>query len=237
MRHSARSGDAQLHVRPGRPSQPALAPGVHELAASSRPSESGGTADGPAALLFVPTSTAPGVPLLVFFHGAGGSAASSLRLTQAAAAEHGCLVLLPNSIGRTWDFIASAWGPDVNRLQATLEVVLDHFEVSRVAFAGFSDGASYALSVGLANGELAHTVLAFSPGFAAPPDRVGRPRVWISHGTEDAVLPIDRCARPIARTLTQAGYDVNYEEFAGPHAVPAGTVDRAVRWWLDAADS
>ena len=193
MRHSARSGDAQLHIRSGRPSEPALAPGVHELAEPSRLSKSRGSA----ALLFVPTSTAANIPLLVFFHGAGGSAASSLRLVKAAATEHGCLVLLPNSIGSTWDFIASAWGPDVNRLPATLEVVLDHFAVSQVAFAGFSDGASYALSVCLANGELAHTVLAFSPGFAAPPDRVGRPRVWISHGTEDAVLPIDRCARPL----------------------------------------
>jgi phospholipase/carboxylesterase len=234
MRHSARSGAAQLHGRPGKPSQSALAPGLHELA---EPSESGDASREPAALLFVPPSTAPGNPLLIFFHGAGGAAASSLRLVQAAAAEHGCLVLLPNSIGRTWDFIASAWGPDVNRLQAALEVVLNHFAVTQTAFSGFSDGASYALSVGLANGELARTVLAFSPGFAAPPDRVGRPRVWISHGTEDAVLPIDRCARPIARTLTQAGYDVNYEEFAGPHVVRPASVDRAVRWWLDAADS
>src|SRR3712207_8603556 len=39
----------------------------------------------------------------------------------------------------------------------------------------------------LANGDLFDTVLAFSPGFAAPPSRRGRPRVWVSHGTGDRV--------------------------------------------------
>jgi phospholipase/carboxylesterase len=174
----------------------------------------------------------PGVPLLVFFHGAGGAATTSLPLVQAVAAEYGCLVLLTSSVGRTWDFIVDGWGPDVTRLDAALRAVLDHFGISQLAFGGFSDGASYALSLGVANGDLFSRILAFSPGFAAPPDRVGRPRVWISHGTEDAVLPIDRCARPIVRSLSQAGYQVRYEEFAGPHVVPPATVEQAVRWWL-----
>jgi phospholipase/carboxylesterase len=214
--------DAHLHVRPGTPTQPALPPGMHELGD---------------ALLFVPRSIAPGSPLLVFFHGAGGAASSSLRLVETAAAQHGCLVLLPNSTARTWDLIASGWGPDVDRLDAALAAVFDHFAVSAVAFGGFSDGASYALSIGLANGELTEALLAFSPGFAAPPGRIGRPRVWISHGTEDAVLPIDRCARPVAQALGKAGYDLHYEEFTGPHTVPPDCADRALRWWLAGPDS
>jgi len=183
-------------------------------------------------LLFVPEALAPGTPLLVFFHGAGGMAATSLPLVRTATERYGCLVLLPTSTGPTWDVIVDGWGPDVARADTGLRVVADHFEVSRLALGGFSDGASYALSMGLANGDLAQAVLAFSPGFAAPPDRVGRPRVWVSHGTEDAVLPIERCARPIVRSLTGAGYQVRYEEFAGPHVVPSDTVEQAVRWWL-----
>lgn len=192
----------------------------------------GAAPTGPEALLFVPQSVAADTPLLVFFHGAGGAAATSLPLVRAAAGQHGCLVLLPTSTGRTWDFLVGGWGPDVALLDAALRVVEDCFGVSRLAFGGFSDGASYALSIGLANGDLGQAVLAFSPGFAAPPDRVGQPRVWISHGTEDAVLPIDRCARPIVRNLTRAGYDVRYEEFAGPHVVPPASVEHALRWWL-----
>ncbi|HJQ00467.1 MAG TPA: hypothetical protein VJ851_02600 [Jatrophihabitans sp.] len=233
MRHSARPGDARLHDRPDPPSQPALPPGLHEFTGLLDPvSPLNKPRRGPAAVLFVPSSLLPTNPLLVFFHGAGGSAATSLPLVQSAAEQHGCLVLLPTSTGRTWDFIVDGWGPDVACIDAALAVVFDRFAVSGAAFGGFSDGASYALSIGLANGDLARTLLAFSPGFAVPPDLLGRPRVWISHGTEDAVLPIDRCARPTARSLSQAGYDVNYQEFVGPHTVPPDTVDRAFRWWL-----
>ncbi|MFL6161092.1 MAG: alpha/beta hydrolase [Jatrophihabitantaceae bacterium] len=233
MPHSARPGHAQLRSRPGKPSRPALSPGIQELAETPLPAQ---PATAAAALLFVPPSVAPANPLLVYFHGAGGAAATSLPVVSSVAARHGCLVLLPTSTARTWDLIASGWGPDVARLDAALAVVLDHFAVTRLAFAGFSDGASYALSLGLANGELAQALLAFSPGFAAPPDRLGRPRIWITHGTEDTVLPIDRCARPVARALAKAGYELSYEEFVGPHEVRPDSVDQAVRWWLTEAD-
>jgi phospholipase/carboxylesterase len=98
--------------------------------------------------------------------------------------------------------------------------------------AGFSDGASYALSLGLANGDLADAVLAFSPGFAAPPARVGRSRVWVSHGTADRVLPVDRCGRRVVAQLSAAGHDVTYEEFDGGHVITPGLVDAALDWWL-----
>ena len=238
MRHPARPGDARLHDRPDEPSQPVLPPGIHELTGLPGPvSPLSNPRPGPAALVFVPSSLLPTSPLLVFFHGAGGSAATSLPLVETAADQHGCLVLLPTSTAPTWDFIAGGWGPDVARIDAALAIVFDRFAVSDAAFGGFSDGASYALSIGLANGDLAHTLLAFSPGFAVPPDLLGRPRIWISHGTQDAVLPIDRCARPTARSLSQAGYHVNYQEFVGPHTVPPDCVDRAVRWWLAGNES
>ena len=223
MRHPARSGDARLYRGRDTPPQPARPAGVHDLA-------EGG-------LLFVPPSVASGNPLLVFVHGAGGAPASSLRYVQTAATQHGCLVLLPSSVAPTWDVIVGGWGPDIERLDAALAVAADHFKLAQLAVGGFSDGASYALSVGLANGDLVEAVLAFSPGFMVPPDRIGRPRVWISHGTEDAVLRIDRCARPINRDLVRAGYQVSYEEFVGPHVVRPDSVAQAVRWWLPATGS
>jgi predicted esterase len=91
---------------------------------------------------------------------------------------------------------------------------------ARVAIGGFSDGASYALSLGFTDGDLFPHVLAFSPGFAAPARRVGSPRIFVSHGTRDAVLPIDRCSRRIVPTLQRTGYDVAYRKFDGGHAVP-----------------
>jgi predicted esterase len=99
-----------------------------------------------------------------------------------------------------------------------------------VAVAGFSDGASYALSIGLASGDLFAHVLAWSPGFLAPSDAVGRPRVFVSHGIHDRVLPIDRCSRRLVPVLRADGYDVHYQEFDGGHSVPpdvlAGSLDR-----------
>jgi phospholipase/carboxylesterase len=70
-------------------------------------------------------------------------------------------------------------------------------------------------------------VLAFSPGFEASPDQRGRPRIFVAHGTGDRVLPIDRTSRRLVPRLEAWGYDVKYEEFDGPHTVPADVQEGA----------
>ncbi|MGY1772113.1 alpha/beta hydrolase [Blastococcus sp. SYSU D00813] len=190
---------------------------------------------GAQARLLVPAGEPVPRPLLVFFHGAGGSAAQSVAGVGDRATARGALVLAPTSVARTWDLIAGGLGRDVAVLDAALEQVFARRPVDRVAFAGFSDGASYALSLGLANGDLAETVLAFSPGFVAAPGVVGRPRVWVSHGTGDRVLPVDRCGRRVVADLTRAGYDVTYEEFDGGHVVTPDLVVAALDSWLGPA--
>jgi hypothetical protein len=75
----------------------------------------------------------------------------------------------------------------------------------------------------------------FSPGFVTAPVRRGRPRVFVSHGTEDAVLPVADCGRPVAWQLRGMGYDVTYEEFADGHVVPAAAVEHALRLWRSVA--
>ena len=184
------------------------------------------------ARLVVPDGPPRPRPLLVFFHGAGGSAADSLDLVGEAAAARDVLLLAPSSVAATWDLIAGGLGRDVAVLDAALEQVFARQPVPRLAFGGFSDGASYALSLGLANGDLAEAVLAFSPGFAAPPRLVGRPRVWISHGSGDRVLPVERCGRPLAARLGAGGYQVTYEEFDGGHVVRPADVTAAFTDWL-----
>jgi len=89
--------------------------------------------------------------------------------------------------------------------------------------------------VGLSNGDVFPTVLAFSPGFLVVPGAVGRPRVYVSHGTHDRVLPIDACSRSFVPALRDAGYDVRFDEFDGGHTVPPAVADAAVRWWVDGA--
>ena len=186
-------------------------------------------------LLLVPEGRSDPRPLVVFFHGAGGSGDHGVPMMRHVAVHRGLLVLLPTSRGPTWDAVRGGLGVDVEALDASLSQVFEELPVSRVAFAGFSDGGSYALTLGLAHGDLADAVLAYSPGFVAAPEQVGSPRVWISHGTADTVLPVDRCGRRLATVLSGAGYDVRYEEFDGGHVVPAHLVSGSVDWWLGPA--
>jgi phospholipase/carboxylesterase len=110
--------------------------------------------------------------------------------------------------------------------------VFDRCAVGRVAIGGFSDGASYALSLGVANGDLAGALLGFSPGFLAAPAQHGSPRVWICHGTDDRVLPVARCGRRVAADLAAGGYDVTYDEFDGGHVLTPHLVAAGLDWWL-----
>ena len=184
-------------------------------------------------MLAVPPGTPRPRPLVVFFHGAGGGAGHSLAVIGRLAGDRGVLVLAPTSVAGTWDLVTGGPPQDVALLDAALEEVFAGTAVSRAAVAGFSDGASCALSLGLANGDLFEAVLAFSPGFAAPPGQEGRPRIWISHGSHDRVLPVERCGRRVARGLEVVGYDTTFEEFDGGHVVTPELVVAALDWWLD----
>jgi predicted esterase len=188
------------------------------------------------ALVHVPPDLdrARAAPLAVVLHGAGGSAAGALPMLRDAADAQGMLVVAPSSRRSTWDAIVGGLGPDVAQVDAALAWVFDRYPVdpSRIAIAGFSDGASYALVLGLANGDLFTHVLAFSPGFSAPPQRNGRPVLYVSHGTRDAVLPIDRCSRRIVPVLEREGYAVRYVEFDGPHVVPQEIAREALDLFL-----
>lgn len=191
----------------------------------------GDEADG---LLHVPAGYSPArpAPLVVLLHGAGSDARSGLALLRELANDAGLLLLAPTARGRTWDVILDRFGPDVASLDALLEHVFERFAVdrSRVAVGGFSDGASYSLSLGLSNGDLFTHLIAFSPGFMAPGARRGRPAIYVSHGIEDRVLPIERCSRMIVPALRRSGYDVDYREFEGGHAVPPSVARVAVSW-------
>jgi phospholipase/carboxylesterase len=189
-------------------------------------------------VLYVPDTAVAGAPVLVFLHGASGSGRAHLRAVLAAADRYGVVLVAPDSRHpATWDLIASGgFGPDVAFLDRVLAAVADDVAVDprRLAIGGVSDGASYALAVGLSNGDVFPTVLAFSPGFLVVPRATGRPRVFVSHGTADPVLPIEACSRSFVPALQEAGYDVRFDEFDGGHTVPAPVSDAAVAWWLGA---
>lgn len=223
-RESRGHSDGALTARPGVPTQPFAGPGTHAL----------GVAAERDFLLHVPPHAQAGLamPLVVTLHGAGGDAAAGVALLQALADERGLLLLAPASRGSTWDAVLGGYGPDVRLIDEALRQVFRAVAVDgeRIAFAGFSDGASYALGLGLVNGRLSSRILAFSPGFVPEGRWHGRPRIFLAHGTADEVLPIDDTSRRIVPVLRDRGLDVTYREFPGPHTVPPEIAQEAADW-------
>ncbi len=201
-----------------------LGPGSHPLALDHE-------RDG---ILYLPSGYRAGVPmpLLVLFHGAGGTAQSVFYAFPMADA-HGVIILATDSRDqRTWDLVLGGYGPDADFLSTALAQTFARCSVdrTRMALGGHSDGASYALSFGIGAGHLFGHILAFSPGVLSPVDVQGKPRLFISHGTGDSVMPIDDTSRRFVPRLRRLGYDVTYREYEGRHAVPDSVVAEAFTW-------
>jgi phospholipase/carboxylesterase len=196
----------------------------------------GGSTEG---YLYVATGYRPETPapLVLLLHGAGEDALDGLAQLRGQADEAGLILLACSSHGPTWDSILSRgrYGADIAAIDRGLEHTFSRCAVdpARVAVGGYSDGASYALSLGLANGDLFSHVLAFSPGFLAPTGQRGSPRIFVSHGTRDRWLPIDSCSRRIVPQLERVGYEVRYCEFEGGHVVPPGIAREAATWFAN----
>ena len=186
-------------------------------------------------LLYVPAGYRPDqpAPLVLMLHGAGGEAHGGIGPFLPPADRAGLILVAPSSRRVTWDVIGDGFGPDVAYIDAALAQTFARYAVdpARLAVQGFSDGASYALSLGITDGDLFTHVIAFSPGFVAPGGQRGTPKLYVSHGTSDDVLPIDACSRRIVPAAQRAGYDVTYHEFDGGHAMPPEIVDEALTWF------
>lgn len=213
---------------PQRPVEPALPAGRHALAFD----------EGREAVLAVPEGLEASalVPLLVLFHGAGGEANKVLPHFVRWARAQRFLLLAPQSMFPTWDVVIGGHGPDLERLEVALQQVASHFALdpARLAFAGFSDGGSYALSVGLSNGDVVSHVMALSAGFMNTFVRHGAPKVFIAHGRHDSQLPFESSARLHAQRLLEEGVDLTLLPFDGDHVILPGVVERAVEFFVGA---
>jgi predicted esterase len=184
------------------------------------------------ALLQVPPDVSKPVPLFIALHGAGQTATWMLDAIAAHADAAGVAVLAPFSRDSTWDAIRADYGADVSGIDRALDKAygLVSVDPARVSIGGFSDGATYALSLGRINGVAFGRVAAFSPGFVIPGTAEGKPEFFIAHGTADQILPIDRCSRRIVPALRREGYAVTYREFDGGHTIPDAVAKEAFAW-------
>lgn len=206
------------------------------------------------AVVYRPVS-APAInaPVLVLFHGAGGRAARFIQLFKPEADRRGLILVSVQSVGVTWDIVyrptiggfgdprfatSSRSGVDARRTDRMLGQLFGKISADpdRVIAIGFSDGASYALSLGLANPQLFRGVVALSPGFIDSPRTLGeRRRIAITHGRSDRILPFDQ-ARRIADNLKGVGYPVLFVPFDGDHVIETDALSAALDFVLASSE-
>ncbi|MGW8282764.1 MAG: alpha/beta hydrolase, partial [Gemmatimonadota bacterium] len=160
--------------------------------------------------LYVPSNYSPDTPapLFVALHGFGATSDDWRGYIDHAEAR-GFVLLAPDSRSISWTD-ADSIAADVAFIDAALQHTFDRCRIDpgHIAFAGFSDGASYAISLGVSNGDLFTNILVHSGGFYWPASPiVGKPAVFQSHGTNDQILSI-ALARSMEAQLVAEGYDV-----------------------------
>lgn len=189
------------------------------------------------------------------FHGSGDTAINGINCLPAAFMEEkNVYVLCMASQKYTWDMIVEKqFAKDTQITDLALSQLMTHFpHIQEISIAGFSDGASYALSLGAANKDIFRHIFAFSPGyirFAPSPsgstssystavtnatdssEKRQYPRVFISHGKNDRVLPVT-CSHRIVDTLEMKGFDGYYKEFDGGHTVPPEVAIFGLSFWM-----
>lgn len=185
------------------------------------------------------------VSLVVLLHGAQMNGLSMLtvddNILQMAADWFGFILVAPKSTRSTWQLALgqqadrTAEGMDRRRIDDAVRQVMQHYDIdpTRIALAGVSDGATTALFLGYANGDIFSRVIAWSqgmePGDLAAFIRRGAPPMFIAHGDQDEVLPISH-TRALVPWLRRAGYRVTYAEDHDHHYLTKERAVAAFQW-------
>lgn len=155
-------------------------------------------------------------PLITVLHGAGRQDELLCKGYRDEAAARDTLFLIPRSTDVTWDLLTGANRPDLDFLEQTYAGIYARLPVDpeRRALIGYSDGASYALALGLSNPRHFSAVMGWAAGFVAIDTRLigpddPKPRILLEHGTHDVVFPFEQVCRPNVELLRQRGYEVD----------------------------
>ena len=189
--------------------------------------------DDPEGALYVPKSYKDGVPMpvLCMLHGLGGA---EPRFTFPLAEEFGVIIVAPQSRRVAWGKEIPGFDNDSKYIVEALRYVNRtlYMDPTHVAIGGVSDGATYAISMGLAYGDSFSHLMIFSEGIPVPYRKEGKPKIFIGHGTKDTQMPVDMTARATVPKLKSEGYDVTYVEYDGGHGAPAPVVRQAFEWFV-----
>ena len=201
---------------------------------------------GSRAVLLTPAEIDPTrrYPLITVLHGAGRQDELLVRACRDEPERRQALFLVPRSFHETWDLIASPERPDLDFLEYAYDLIYRRYPVDgeRQALLGYSDGASYALSVGLSNPHLFRAVMGWAAGFVTVDAGAGpgagrpgarRPDVFLEHGSHDPVFPLRQVAEPLRDALREAGYPVEFRLDQGGRHWPSGDFQpEALDWFF-----
>jgi phospholipase/carboxylesterase len=178
-------------------------------------------------------------PLVVALHGGSGHGRDFVWSWLREARARGVLLLAPTALGRTWS-IMGGQDLDAPRLRAAVDQVAATYNIdrSRVLLTGMSDGATYALLGGLAEGApfthlapacgVLHPLLLARGGILGAHGR----RIYLVHGALDWMFPVET-ARAGRQALEEAGARVVYREIEDlSHTYPRDENPRILDWLL-----
>ena len=181
--------------------------------------------------LYVPSNYVHSVktPLAVLLHDANSSSAEWESYKTLADA-YGVVLLAIDSRYSTWDAIqTSFFGVDVDFLETALSFTYDRVNVdpARVSIAGFVDGGTEAIGIGIANAKLFTRVIGHSPALLIAPFARGFPKIFISAGNSDDVVTMTATRDNVVVGLRNQGFTVEFLIFDGGHTIPPDVRQRA----------
>jgi poly(3-hydroxybutyrate) depolymerase len=196
---------------------------------------------GSRAVLLTPPEIDPSrlYPLVTVLHGAGRQDELLVRACRGEPEKRDALFLVPRSLHPTWDLVACDERPDLDFLEWAYDLIYRRYPVDRgrQALLGYSDGASYALSVGLSNPHVFRAVMGWAAGFVAlDPTGIGpeqpKPEVLLEYGTHDELFPFERVAKPMRANLESLGYRVEFRVDEGGRHWPSGSFQSEALDWF-----
>jgi phospholipase/carboxylesterase len=204
---------------------------------------------------FLPTGYEPNYPypLLVFFHGQGGSEEQVLRLApRLSRRNYVCISLRgPQPLGPGPDgHLGYSWGEGGQTDPQVEDYVLRaveqtrrnyHVHSERIYLAGFCEGATLAYRLGLTFPEKIAGIISLNGclprgGPLFRPAEMRHLRVLIGHGIANAVVPLALAKRD-HRLLYTAGLSVQLHTYPTNHRLHTDMLRDVDRWIMNALEA
>lgn len=218
------------------------------------PSASDSTIDGQSGAIATVDSRTPwgglevqssGVPLanakqiVVLLHGYGASSSDLSPLADDIGGDTRAFVFpaapIPlDSGGLAWATTEAEIDSSLAHVTSLIAYASKTYPNAELSIGGFSQGATIVSMLLLDPSLPLHHMILYSPAFVLEnltSDFASQPRVLLSHGEQDTVLPFADSER-LRRMLERSGYSVNWHPFDGGHTIPSELLD-ATRIQLD----